>query len=184
MQIHSPETVSSVSSIFRSEPVLQSMLCFCWTSGVRHCLSARSWKIATWAAFWAAFWAAVWPMRQLWPSRLKFPGRFPVSWNIWMTCSCHVQSSQLHQLFTTLKSSSLWLWAGGKRSWLHVERGIGGATAHGASTPTSRKRTETERWKISDGEKSERWNVLERVGTCWNVLERVGTCWNVDPTWI
>ena len=26
----------------------------------------------------AAFWAAVWPMRQLWPSRLKFPGRFPV----------------------------------------------------------------------------------------------------------
>ena len=42
---------------------------------VRHRLSARSWKIATWAAFWAA----VWPMRQLWPSRLRFPRQFPGS---------------------------------------------------------------------------------------------------------
>ena len=41
MQIHSPETVSSVSSIFRSEPVLQSMLCFCWTSGIVYLLGAE-----------------------------------------------------------------------------------------------------------------------------------------------
>ena len=41
MQIHSPETASSVSSIFRSEPVLQSMLCFCWTSGIVYLLGAE-----------------------------------------------------------------------------------------------------------------------------------------------
>ena len=41
MQVHSPETASSVSSIFRSEPVLQSMLCFCWTSGIAYLLGAE-----------------------------------------------------------------------------------------------------------------------------------------------